>query len=84
MRLFWELRVALSLARVRMAQGRQDEARQILAPVYGRFTEGFATKDLRAAKALLAAAEPAALSGHAARVAAISAQMSGFLSARTA
>ncbi len=56
--LFWELRVALSLARVRMAQGRQDEARQILAPVYGRFTEGFATKDLRAAKALLDALSP--------------------------
>jgi predicted ATPase len=51
--LFWELRVALSLARVRVAQCRHDEARQILAPVYGRFTEGFEMTDLRTAKALL-------------------------------
>ena len=51
--LFWELRVALSLARLRMAQSRHDEARQILAPVYDRFTEGFGTADLRAARAML-------------------------------
>jgi predicted ATPase len=51
--LFWELRVALSLARLRMAQGRHDEARQILAPVYDRFTEGFGTADLRAARTML-------------------------------
>jgi predicted ATPase/DNA-binding winged helix-turn-helix (wHTH) protein len=51
--LFWELRVALSLARLRVTQGRHNEARQTLAPVYDRFTEGFATSDLRAAKALL-------------------------------
>jgi predicted ATPase len=52
--LFWELRAALSLARLRVAQGRRDEARRILAPVYGRFNEGFDTADLRAAKQLLA------------------------------
>ena len=51
--LFWELRLAASLARLRMAQSRHSEARQILAPVYDRFTEGFAAPDLRAAKALL-------------------------------
>ena len=51
--LFWELRIALSLARLRMTQGRDGEAKQILAPVYGRFTDGYETSDLRAAKALL-------------------------------
>jgi predicted ATPase/DNA-binding winged helix-turn-helix (wHTH) protein len=51
--LFWELRIALSFARLRNMQGRHDEARQILAPVYERFTEGFETADLRAARALL-------------------------------
>ena len=51
--LFWELRIALSLARLRMTQGRHDEVRQLLAPVYDRFTEGFDTPDLRAARALL-------------------------------
>jgi len=51
--LFWELRGALSLARLRAAQDQRDEARQVLAPVYDRFTEGFATADLRAAKAML-------------------------------
>ena len=51
--LFWELRTALSFARVRLGQDRPDEARQILAPVYDRFTEGFDTSDLRAAKTLL-------------------------------
>jgi hypothetical protein len=51
--LFWELRIALSLARMRMTQGLAVAARQILAPVYHRFTEGFAAPDLRAAKALL-------------------------------
>ncbi|MBV8088466.1 MAG: winged helix-turn-helix domain-containing protein [Alphaproteobacteria bacterium] len=51
--LTWELRIALSLARLRVAQGRHAEAREALAPVYDRFTEGFATTDLRAAKALL-------------------------------
>jgi non-specific serine/threonine protein kinase len=51
--LFWELRLALSLARLRVTQARHREARQILAPVYDRFTEGFGTADLRAARATL-------------------------------
>ena len=49
----WELRVAASLARLRRDQGRHAEARDLLAPVYGWFTEGFATPDLKEAKALL-------------------------------
>ena len=52
--LFWEIRAALSLARLRLANGRRAEAKDILVPVLGRFTEGVATADLRAAKALLA------------------------------
>jgi tetratricopeptide (TPR) repeat protein len=51
--LFWELRVALSVARLRVSQGRQHEARAPLASVYDRFTEGFATADLHAARTLL-------------------------------
>ena len=51
--LFWELRTALSLARLRKTQGRRDEVRQLLAPVHERFTDGFDTPDLRAARALL-------------------------------
>ena len=50
---FWELRIAVSQARLCIAQGRSDEARQVVAPVYGRFTEGFDTPDLRDARALL-------------------------------
>jgi predicted ATPase/DNA-binding winged helix-turn-helix (wHTH) protein len=53
--LAWELRIVLSIARLRLAQGRRDEARQVLAPVHARFTEGFDTTDMRAAKALLEA-----------------------------
>jgi predicted ATPase len=49
----WELRAAVSLARLRGDQGRRAEARDLLAPVYGWFTEGFATQDLQEAKALL-------------------------------
>jgi predicted ATPase len=49
----WELRAALSLARLRRDQGRYTEARDLLAPVYGWFTEGFDTPDLKEAKALL-------------------------------
>jgi len=49
----WELRAAMSLARLRRDQGRPAEARDLLAPVYGWFTEGFATPDLKEAKALL-------------------------------
>jgi class 3 adenylate cyclase/predicted ATPase len=51
----WELRAAASLARLRRDQRRRAEARDLLAPVYGWFTEGFATPDLREAKALLEA-----------------------------
>jgi predicted ATPase len=51
--LFWELRVALSLARLLRDQGRSADAVEILQPVYDRFTEGFATADLRSARALL-------------------------------
>ena len=49
----WELRAAASLARLRRDQGRRTEARDLLAPVYGWFTEGFDTQDLKEAKALL-------------------------------
>ena len=49
----WELRAAASLARLRHDQGRDKEARDILAPVYGWFTEGFDTPDLKEATALL-------------------------------
>jgi predicted ATPase/DNA-binding winged helix-turn-helix (wHTH) protein len=56
--LFWELRVALSLARLRMTQGRRDEARRLLVPVYDRFTEGFDTINLREAKTMLDALRP--------------------------
>jgi len=49
----WELRAAASLARLRRDQGRRAEARDLLAPVYGWFTEGFDTQDLKEAKALL-------------------------------
>jgi predicted ATPase/DNA-binding winged helix-turn-helix (wHTH) protein len=51
--LFWELRAALSLARLHRTQGRHGEVRLLLAPIYERFTEGFETPDLRAARALL-------------------------------
>jgi class 3 adenylate cyclase/predicted ATPase len=49
----WELRAAVSVARLRRDQGRRPEARDILKPIYGWFTEGFATPDLKEAKALL-------------------------------
>ncbi|WFU43569.1 adenylate/guanylate cyclase domain-containing protein [Bradyrhizobium sp. CB82] len=49
----WELRAAMSMARLWRDQGKRDEARELLAPVYGRFTEGFDTLDLKQAKALL-------------------------------
>jgi predicted ATPase len=51
--LSWELRAATSLARLLGNQGRSADATALLQPVYGRFTEGFATADLKAAKALL-------------------------------
>jgi len=51
--LSWELRTATSLARLRRDEGRIQEAHQLLAPIYDRFTEGFDTADLIGAKALL-------------------------------
>ena len=48
-----ELRAAMSLARLWQQQGKRDAARALLAPVYGWFTEGFDTADLRDAEALL-------------------------------
>jgi predicted ATPase len=44
---------AMSLARLWRDQGNRDEARELLAPVYGWFTEGFDTRDLKKARALL-------------------------------
>jgi predicted ATPase len=49
----WELRAAMSMARLWRDQGKRTEARNLLAPVYGWFTEGFDTLDLKEAKALL-------------------------------
>jgi hypothetical protein len=53
--LSWELRAAMSLARLLRDQGRPADALALLRPVYDRFTEGFDTADLKAAKALLVA-----------------------------
>jgi predicted ATPase len=50
----WELRAAMSIARLWRDQGKRDAARELLAPVYSWFTEGFDTLDLKEAKALLA------------------------------
>jgi predicted ATPase len=49
----FELRAAMSMARLWRDQGKQDEARELLAPVYGWFTEGFDTLDLKEAKLML-------------------------------
>jgi predicted ATPase len=49
----WELRAAMSMARLWRSQGKLQQARELLAPVYGWFTEGFDTRDLKDAKALL-------------------------------
>jgi predicted ATPase len=49
----WELRAAMSMARLWRDQGKRHEARDLLAPVYGWFSEGFDTRDLKEAKALL-------------------------------
>jgi predicted ATPase len=54
----WELRASMSLARVWRSEGKVQQARQLLAPVYGWFTEGFETLDLKEAKALLAKLAP--------------------------
>src|SRR5439155_4037082 len=49
----WELRAVMSLSRLWQQQGKKEEARQMLAEIYGWFTEGFDTTDLKEAKALL-------------------------------
>jgi predicted ATPase len=49
----WELRAAMSMARLWRDQGKRQQAHDLLAPVYGWFTEGFDTLDLKEAKALL-------------------------------
>ena len=49
----WELRTTISLARLWQKQGKDTEARELLAGIYGWFTEGFGTPDLMDAKALL-------------------------------
>jgi predicted ATPase len=49
----WELRAAMSMARLWRNQGRPQQARELLAPVHGWFTEGFDTLDLKEAKVLL-------------------------------
>jgi predicted ATPase len=49
----WELRAVMSVSRLWQKQGKKDEARQMLAEIYGWFTEGFDTRDLQEAKALL-------------------------------
>ena len=49
----WELRATTSLARLLAKQHKQDKARPMLTEIYGRFTEGFGTADLTAARAML-------------------------------
>ncbi len=49
----WELRASMRLARLRAEQGKRKDARDLLAPIYDWFTEGFDTADLKDAKALL-------------------------------
>ena len=49
----WELRVAMSMARLWQDQSKPQQAREMLAPIYGWFTEGFDTLDLNEANALL-------------------------------
>jgi predicted ATPase len=51
--LLWELRATLSLARLKAQDGRREEARSELSLIYNRFTEGFESGDLRAARSLL-------------------------------
>lgn len=51
--LFWELRTAISVARLRMSEGHASGAHDILASAYGKFTEGFETADLREARAMI-------------------------------
>ena len=56
--LFWELRTAISLARLRANQDRPDDAHQVLSSVYGKFSEGFDTLELRNAKEMLTKLSP--------------------------
>jgi predicted ATPase len=49
----WELRAAMNMARLWRDQGKRQQARELLAPIYGWFTEGFSTLDLKDAKALI-------------------------------
>jgi len=56
----WELRSAMSMARLWRDQGMPEQARALLAPIYGWFSEGFDTRDLKEAKALLEAYVPGA------------------------
>jgi predicted ATPase len=49
----WELRAAMSLSRLRQQRGKRAEARELLASIYGWFTEGFDTADLQEARAML-------------------------------
>ena len=51
---FWELRTAMSVARLRLSQNRRDDAHLALSSAYGKFTEGFETADLRTARAMIA------------------------------
>jgi predicted ATPase len=54
----WELRATTSLARLRITQNRGGEARDLLAPLWNKFTEGFATPDLQSAKRVLCETGP--------------------------
>src|SRR6516225_832939 len=54
----WELRAAMSMARLWLDQDMREKARVLLAPIYGRFTEGFETADLKQAKVLLVEMSP--------------------------
>jgi predicted ATPase len=49
----WELRAAMGMARLWLDQGRRRQAHELLAPIYGWFTEGFDTLDLKEARLLL-------------------------------
>jgi class 3 adenylate cyclase/predicted ATPase len=60
----WELRAATSLARLWREQGKRTEARELLAPIHGWFTDGFDTRDLSEAKALLDGLEEARAQPH--------------------
>ena len=59
-----DLRAAVSLARLWQQQGKRAEAYELLAPIYGRFTEGFDTADLQETKLLLAALAECDAGGH--------------------